>query len=75
MRNLTVDGKHDALIFELLNKISNLFCTSYKYVESSEGREIVAYFDNSGIFFTKITNFTAFSCKFIKKSFICCLIS
>ena len=48
MRNLNVDIKHDALIFELLDKITNLLCTSYKYVEASGSREIVASFDNSG---------------------------
>ena len=46
-----MDVKHDALIFELLDKITNLLCTSYKLVEASESREIVASFDNSGNYF------------------------
>jgi hypothetical protein len=46
-----VDVKHDALIFELLDKITNFLCTSYKYVEASGSGEIVASLDNSGIVF------------------------
>lgn len=61
-----MDIKHEALIFEQLDKITNLLCICYKYVEASGSREIVASFDNSGnCFFTFITNYTALSCKFI----------
>jgi hypothetical protein len=47
MRILNVNIKHDALIFELLDKIKNLHCICYKYVKASGSREIVATFDNS----------------------------
>jgi hypothetical protein len=48
MRKLNAEVKHDVLIFGLLDTVTNLHCTSYKYVEANGRREIVASFDNSG---------------------------
>jgi hypothetical protein len=48
MRNLNVDVKHDELMFELVDKITNLLRTFYTYVKASGNREIFASFDSSG---------------------------
>jgi hypothetical protein len=51
MRNLSVNVKHKEIIFELVEKITNLLCTYYKYVKAMKTEESLLLLTIQGIVF------------------------